>query len=103
MPNRRTYTDDQLRAAVVNSTCWADVMERLGKPRGRSAQDVRKVADDLGLDASHFVIRRRGPSESDKVSSLLFRGALERLARAHGTECRHAVVHVARLPCVTAG
>lgn len=58
MPNHRTYTDDQLRQAVATSSCWADVMESIGKSRNSSASWVRKVAERLGLDSSHFDVRR---------------------------------------------
>jgi hypothetical protein len=58
MPHPRTYTDAQLEEAVNTSTCWADVMERLGKPRSGDAAHVRKVADRLGFDSSHFMVRR---------------------------------------------
>lgn len=33
-------------------------MEKLGKPRTGAAAHVRKVADRLGCDSSHFVVRR---------------------------------------------
>jgi hypothetical protein len=33
-------------------------MEKLGKPRSGAAMHVRKVADRLGLDSSHFIVRR---------------------------------------------
>jgi len=58
MPNNRTYTDQQLAEAVVGASSWADVMEKLGKPRSGAAMHVRKVADRLGLDSSHFIVRR---------------------------------------------
>jgi hypothetical protein len=58
MPNHRTYTDEQLTTAVAVSSSWADVMEVLGKPRSGAAMHVRKVANRLGLDTSHFIVRR---------------------------------------------
>ena len=58
MPNLRTYTDDQLRGAIAESSCWADVMEAIGKSRRQSAAYVRQVAERLGLDSSHFDVRR---------------------------------------------
>lgn len=58
MPNHRTYTDEQLQAAVANSTCWADVMELIGKRRSAKQTDVRAVAARLGLDDSHFSYAR---------------------------------------------
>jgi hypothetical protein len=58
MPNRRTYTDAQLKEAVASSSSWADVMEKIGKPRSGAAAHVRMVAGRLGLDSSHFIVRR---------------------------------------------
>lgn len=58
MPNRRTYTDDQLRDAVASSTNWAQVMRAIGKTYVRSV-DVEKVAVRMGLDTSHFAPKRR--------------------------------------------
>jgi PD-(D/E)XK endonuclease len=54
MPNKRTYTDEQLRAAVRSATCWADVVEALGKPRRSSTVYIQPVALKLRLDTSHF-------------------------------------------------
>lgn len=58
MANRRKYDDDQLAAAVASATCWADVLEGVGFPRSRSSEDVRLVAERLGLDFSHLGPRR---------------------------------------------
>jgi len=58
MANRRTYTDDQLRKAVVSATCWTQVMVALGKAPGSGTQAVKAVAERLGLDTSHFGYRR---------------------------------------------
>ncbi|MGC5022536.1 group I intron-associated PD-(D/E)XK endonuclease [Micromonospora sp. DT47] len=58
MPNRLSYSEDQLRDAISKAKCWSDVMEAIGKPRGRSAHDVRKVAARLGFDTSHFYFSR---------------------------------------------
>jgi PD-(D/E)XK endonuclease len=55
MPNRRTYTDEQLRVAISNATCWADVAEALGKHRHHSMANAQAVAQRLSLDTSHFV------------------------------------------------
>lgn len=56
----RSYTDDQLRLAVANASSWADVMEGLGKNRKHPAEDIKPVAERLGLDTSHlgFASRR---------------------------------------------
>ena len=52
MPNQRTYTDDQLRTAVTHASCWADVMETLGKSRTGNPAWPRKRALQLGLDTT---------------------------------------------------
>lgn len=58
MPHPRSYTDDELREAVANSTCWADAMEFLGKKRNGKVSDVQAVAVRLGLEFSHFSYAR---------------------------------------------
>lgn len=58
MANRRSYTDDQLRAAVAGAECWADVAAALGKRRDYSVAWIRNVADRLGVDYSHLHHRR---------------------------------------------
>lgn len=63
MANRRSYTDEQLSAALAAARTWADVMQSLGKSRTRSAHDVQAVARRLGLDASHLD-RTHRPSRS---------------------------------------
>ena len=50
----RTYTDDQLTAAVASARRWADVMEALGKGRGASSRHVKAAAERLGLDLAHL-------------------------------------------------
>lgn len=54
--NRRTYTDEQLRAAVAESATWKEVATVLGKnPRsGASRAVMRRVAARIGLDVSHL-------------------------------------------------
>ncbi len=54
MPNRRSYTDDQLRDAVARASCWSDVTEALGKGRAASAVWPRKRALHLGLDTARL-------------------------------------------------
>lgn len=58
MANHRTYTDDQLKAAFKSATCWGDVMEAIGKKRGGSTTNVRKIAERLNLDTSRFGYHR---------------------------------------------
>lgn len=63
---RRSYTDDQLRAAVAEHVTWADVATALGKnPRsGAVRKTLRTVAERLELDVKHLEVRRR-PAASE--------------------------------------
>jgi hypothetical protein len=58
MPQPRRYTDDQLRAAVAESTNWTQVMLALGKSPGASNKGVVTTAERLGLDTSHFAYKQ---------------------------------------------
>ena len=58
MANIRTYTDEQLAAAVAGASCWSQVMRALGKAPGGGTQAVKAVAVRLGLDTSHFAYKR---------------------------------------------
>lgn len=58
MPNRRTYTDDQLRNAIASSTNWSAVMVAIGKKSGSGTAKVKAVAERLCLDTSHFAYAR---------------------------------------------
>lgn len=53
MPMPRSYTDDELAAAVKSSSTWAEVGRKLGKET--RARYAREIANRLGLDTSHFV------------------------------------------------
>lgn len=55
MPNRRTYTDDQLREALRTCTSWRAVLTALGKGPSGSTKWVKSRADALSLDYSHIV------------------------------------------------
>lgn len=54
MANRRTYTDEELIAAVAASTNWTQVQRALGKKPGSAGKEVKAAADRPGLDTSHF-------------------------------------------------
>jgi len=56
--NKRTYTDDQLRAAVTASTNWTEVQRALGKTPGSASKEIKAVAARLGLDTSHFTYKQ---------------------------------------------
>lgn len=58
MPNRRSYSDDDLTTAVAQSRCWADVAAMLGKSRAYNTVWIQKVADRLGLATGHLVNTR---------------------------------------------
>lgn len=52
---KRSWTDDDVRAAVSSSTSWKQVSRCLGlSTGGQSYAKVKQVAERLGLDTSHF-------------------------------------------------
>jgi hypothetical protein len=57
----RTYTDDELRSAIAQSRSWRGVLRLLGLSATSSAsiRSVRRQADRLDLDRSHFTGQRR--------------------------------------------
>jgi hypothetical protein len=59
--DRRTWTDDQLRDAVVAQRSWRGVLRQLGlNPASSSmSKSLRKHAARLALDTSHFTGNRR--------------------------------------------
>lgn len=55
---RRRFTDDELVAAVAESSTFADVMRRFGyQPSGGMHRWMKARIQGLGLDTSHFVGR----------------------------------------------
>lgn len=54
MPNRRAYTDDQLRAAITSSTSWAQVLRTLGKPPNYSTKWPKRHAEAAGISTAHL-------------------------------------------------
>lgn len=56
---KRTWDEDSLREAVINSTSWRGVARELGlSPKsGHTLKKAQATATDIGLDTSHF----RGP------------------------------------------
>lgn len=50
----RTYTDEQLTAAVRGAESWPDVLVALGKPPHYNRTHISLVAQRLGLDTSHL-------------------------------------------------
>ncbi len=52
---KRGWDEHQLREAVRASTSWSGVMRRLGLAiAGNSVKSVKTLANELGLDVSHF-------------------------------------------------
>lgn len=52
---KRSWDEYQLREAVRNSTSWSGVMRCLNLAvAGNSVQGVKVIANQLGLDVSHF-------------------------------------------------
>jgi hypothetical protein len=58
---RRTWTDEELQAAVSAQHSWRGVLRALGlkSTSGVSLRTIRQRADDLGLDSSHFTGQRK--------------------------------------------
>lgn len=55
---RRTWTEDDLRAAVPRSRSYAEVLRRLGlKPGGATYVLLKQAITDLGIDTSHMAGR----------------------------------------------
>lgn len=73
MSRRRTYTDDELAAAVAASRSWRGVLRALGlaATSAGAMRSVRAAADSLGLDHSHFTGQRRWSDQelADAVSA----------------------------------
>ena len=57
----RSYSDDQLKAAVEQAHSWRGVLRSLGlsATSAGSQRSVRRHADRLGLDYAHFTGQRR--------------------------------------------
>jgi hypothetical protein len=70
MGRPRTWTDEQLRAAVAASKSYAEVMRRLGLAHGGDGHyGLKRAIADLGCDVSHFLTRQtvRYPWTEDAV------------------------------------
>jgi len=68
---QRTWTDEQLRVAVAGQRSWRGVLRALGlvATSGGSIGTVRRRADKLGLDSSHFTGARRW-SDEDLIAAI---------------------------------
>jgi len=95
-----SYTDDDLRRAVARSRNVHQTLLALGLvPRGGNYETVRERIQELGLDTSHFQVRRRMASlperdviEAAKVSRSITQ-VLERL-RIPWTGSRHRAMRL---------
>lgn len=67
---RRTWTDEQLAAAVRDANSWRGVLRNLGLSPGRSNQIVKREAIRLGLDTGHFGSPLIACSEAELTESL---------------------------------
>lgn len=72
MGGSRSYSDVQLATAVRSATSWRRVLRELGlaATSASALRSVRRRADDLGLDYSHFRGQRRWTDQdlTDAVS-----------------------------------
>jgi len=68
---QRTYTDAQLERAVLESHSWRGVLRSLGlqATSAGATRSVRRHAERLGLDATHFTGQRRW-SEGDLATAV---------------------------------
>lgn len=54
----RSYTDEQLRESVATSTCWKDVLEKIGlRSAPESRKRIKQYCQDLSIDTSHLAAR----------------------------------------------
>jgi len=71
MPNQRSWSDDQLRAAVAASTTYTDVLRKLGLSlRGRNHDRIQDHIERLDLDTSHFSFSPR-PFTDDQLRAVV--------------------------------
>lgn len=72
MPRPRSWTDDDLRAAVAGATSYAEVVRRLRLSHGGGAYvTVRTRIEQLGVSTDHFASEARacGPSDPGGTSN----------------------------------
>ncbi len=74
------YTDEALRVAVASSVTMVEAATKLGaKPVGGTIHHLKRRADRLGLDTSHFKQPRPGKSARPNPTSAGFRREGRRL------------------------
>lgn len=97
MPKQRSWTDDQLRAAVASSTTYADVLRKLGlTPRGRNHRNIQEHMNRLGIELGHLTGRFSRPFADDDLRAIVpsctsYIMVVERLA-APDHDARHRYV-----------
>jgi hypothetical protein len=104
---QRSYTDDDLVLAVASSRSWSGVLRRLGhQATSAGAQrSVRRRADELGLDHTHFTGQRRWSEDelaAAVASSRTWRQVAAALGLAGGSSAAALRGHAARLGIDTA-
>jgi hypothetical protein len=83
--SERTWSESELREAVAASANWRDVMRTLGLNAGSAGtiRIVRRHADNLGLDTSHFR-RKRAWSDAQLRSAVADAQSWDELLTALG-------------------
>ena len=102
MPRARSYTDDQLKAAVQANHSWRGVLRELGlvATSSSSIRSVRRHADALRCDYTHFR-GQRGWTEQELCAAVAaassWRDVLDALGLVGGSSQSTIRGHVARL------
>ena len=83
--SRRTWTDEQLRAAVASQRSWRGVLRALGlnEKSGGSIKVVRRRAEFLELETNHFSGHRRW-SDQELIEAVKASGSWEEVAERLG-------------------
>ncbi len=101
---KRRWSDSQLATAIANSRSWRGVMRELGlsATSAGSIRSVRRHAQRLGLDTSHFTGQRRWSDTDLRRVASYARSWHEMaselgLASANGDDCARIRAHAVRL------
>lgn len=98
----RSYTDEQLKVAVKSSYSWRGVLRALGLVATSSAtiRSVRRRADTLGYDYTHFRGQRRWSEQELRAAvaaATSWQGVADSLGLIGGSSQATIRGHVARL------
>ncbi|MGP3915397.1 hypothetical protein [Nonomuraea sp. 10N515B] len=93
---RRTWTDDELRAAIAGARSWRGVLRDMGRNDSSAGvvRGMKRRASELGLDTSHFTGARRWSDAQLRAAvmeSTSWASALARLGCGDNAECRASV------------